>query len=93
MSAVPPSPAKPTTLNVSGSSPWASRPARMPVSTDAVAAKGVMKALLAKHSWGKLKPTALMQPAGSAQIVRGPRTLRAWRTTSDPAHPAQALWP
>ena len=65
----------------------------MPERTEAVAAKGVMKALMPKHSWGKLKPTALMHPAGSAQTVRGPSTLSAWRTTSEPPQPAQALWP
>ena len=65
----------------------------MPAHTDAVAAKGVIMALLAKQSWGKLKPTALMQPAGRAITVLGPSTLRAWRTARLPPQPAQALCP
>ena len=65
----------------------------MPVSTAAVAAKGVIIALLAKASCGKLNPTALMQPAGSAATAFGPSTLSAARTASDPPQPAQALWP
>ena len=91
MSAVPPSPAKPTTVQSSGFLPCARRPASMPVSTLAVAANGVIIALLAKLSCGKLKPTALMQPAGSAHTAFGPRTLSATRTANDPPHPAHAL--
>ena len=93
MSAVPPSPAKPTTVQSSGLMLCARKPASMPVSTLAVAAKGVIIALLANESCGKLNPTALMQPAGSAATAFGPSTLSAARTASEPPHPAQALCP
>ena len=93
ISAVPPSPAKPTTVQSSGFFPCARKPASIPVSTAAVAAKGVIIALFAKHSWGKLKPTALMHPAGSAATAFGPSTFSAARTASEPPHPAHALCP
>ncbi len=93
MSAVPPSPANPTTVQSSGAVPWAASPARMPESTAAVAAKGVIMALLPKASWGKLKPTALMHPAGRALTAWGPSTFSTWRTTRAPPQPGQALWP
>ena len=93
MSAEPPSPAKPTSVTSSGAAPWARRPASMPESTAAVAAKGVIIALLPKASCGKLKPVALMQPAGSAATAWGPSTLSAWRTARAPPQPGHALCP
>ena len=50
MSAVPPSPAMPTTVQSSGFLPCARNPASMPAATAAVAAKGVIMALFAKLS-------------------------------------------
>ena len=91
MSAVPPSPAKPTALK--SVIPWARKPAAMPASMEAVPANVEIAALQPKHSCGKLKPTALMQPAGSTATARSPKILRIRRTASAPPQPGQALCP
>ena len=91
MSAVPPSPAKPTT--VKPFSPFRFMPAATPVMRLAVPANVEIIALQPNASCGKLKPTADMQPAGRIAMARSPSTLSAMRTASEPPHPAHALWP
>src|SRR3990172_4165315 len=91
MSAVPPSPAKPTI--VTSLIPRASAAARSPdieapVASKAQSSIGTLRAVV-----GKGVPITVQQHAGTVTIAFGPRPFRRYRMTRVAPQPGQAAWP